>query len=753
MKDDTYSPKEGVRWVLLGSILAGILILASLLLFQRQMARRVDEQLSVHLMEIGEQTSFAVQAEMQSIVDGVDGAAALLESTSLPLDEGVIPLLQSVTATGSVSRLSLALRDGPVYSSSPDFQATPASFRFLEETFRGESGISDLFVSTVTGQEVLSIYRPIYRDGAVVAGLFGTIVLSDLSGIISFSGFNGEGYFYLLQSNGNTVMCTANYNQLYQSVNFYEFLDRTAHDPSLTGTELRQVTNQRKSGFFTYGVGGQMRKVYYCPVTFKDWSVLSVVPTAVLDRYSGELYRYALTLTTQLLAVCAALFLVVALWTRANLKRLRAAHMAALGNSQKYRLALQNAKYQMFEYDPARRLLLDSTGKAGAAAANTPLEVLHLVVHGAPLTSAGRLAVEHAFSAAAEGEPELCELERTDGTWLRLSLSAVRQPDGVRLLGTVEDITQFKAQELRYASEEQYREAMQREAISGFSVDLEDGRILTSFFMGREREDRETHLTQDLTARVCRSIQPDYRAKLIQLLDLGNLHNAHARDVQAISEHFPMRLQKMESYLWVTLTIHFLTNPASGHPLAFAYIKNVNEEKTRELELEHCSEHDGLTGLLNRVAFVKKVEAALARPCETGASALLMMDLDGFKSINDTYGHQMGDQLLQAVAQELERGAGTGQLVGRLGGDEFVLFLRDAPDRTAISQSAQALRRQVALLSIDDCGSCIFTLSVGIAFVRPGDTFDTLYPRADKYLYKAKHAGKNRVCASDGEEP
>jgi diguanylate cyclase (GGDEF)-like protein len=164
-------------------------------------------------------------------------------------------------------------------------------------------------------------------------------------------------------------------------------------------------------------------------------------------------------------------------------------------------------------------------------------------------------------------------------------------------------------------------------------------------------------------------------------------------------------------------------------------------------QLAALAETDPLTGLLNRRGFVGRADGILRTAERT---ALVVLDLDGFKAINDRSGHHAGDELLRAVADELAKvGADLGGVVGRLGGEEFGILLSNC-DKAAAQRSAEALRAAVATAQItsDDLILTV-TASAGLALGRRGESFTTLYKAADRALYEAKNLGRDRTEFAD----
>jgi len=168
-------------------------------------------------------------------------------------------------------------------------------------------------------------------------------------------------------------------------------------------------------------------------------------------------------------------------------------------------------------------------------------------------------------------------------------------------------------------------------------------------------------------------------------------------------------------------------------------------------ELERMALTDVLTGLPNRRAMLTRLADEKARADRAyGRFAVALFDADHFKQINDAHGHQAGDAALKRIAEALagtKRGSDT---LGRIGGEEFLVILPEL-DRAQALEAAQRLRLAVAGLAVEQAGRPFaLSLSGGVAiYPEEGDDWDHLYSAADRRLYRAKHAGRNRIVADD----
>lgn len=165
-------------------------------------------------------------------------------------------------------------------------------------------------------------------------------------------------------------------------------------------------------------------------------------------------------------------------------------------------------------------------------------------------------------------------------------------------------------------------------------------------------------------------------------------------------------------------------------------------------KLQKLATYDWLTGCFNRGAFTHEVSETL-EAAASRTSALLVIDVDNFKTINDSHGHDRGDDALRLIAGTLQQVVGSAVPVGRLGGEEFAIFLADTTNQEAGS-IAEKLRSAVARLAfVTEGNGCPLSVSIGGAIFTGATDFRTLYRMADACLYQAKAEGRNRVALVD----
>jgi diguanylate cyclase (GGDEF)-like protein/PAS domain S-box-containing protein len=339
-----------------------------------------------------------------------------------------------------------------------------------------------------------------------------------------------------------------------------------------------------------------------------------------------------------------------------------------------------------------------------------------------------------------------CQLKRKDGSLVWVSLSGHRVPgeDGqtTHLEGFMEDITERKrGEEALRSSEARYRSIFQT-SLDGIAINrLSDGKYLDANkafldLMGYEREELlgKTSLELGIWADL------SDRNRWVDVLQRKGLF----RDVS-------VRLRKKCGEVVWTLNSSSLIE-VEGDRCVLTAIRDISAAKAAEDEIRSLAFYDTLTGLPNRRLVTERLRQTLAASARNRRrGALLFIDLDDFKTLNDTLGHKTGDLLLQEASRRLAVCLRENDTVARLGGDEFVVIVEDlsesagdaAPQAKFIATKILDALHQPYLLCDRECLS---SSSIGITlFGSPDDTVDEILQQADIAMYQAKAAGRNTV--------
>jgi diguanylate cyclase (GGDEF)-like protein/PAS domain S-box-containing protein len=322
--------------------------------------------------------------------------------------------------------------------------------------------------------------------------------------------------------------------------------------------------------------------------------------------------------------------------------------------------------------------------------------------------------------------------ERWWHEWSRLVTDHNGKP--ARLVGAIQDITERKRAEIeRHNSEKRWRLALEAGRMVAWEQMLDGGEITRS-----DNADELLGFGTGNFADFLERVHPLDRQRLTRALKRATL------DKQSVTEFRYRHPDGRE--LWLETSAMLIAGDG-GPPRIVGVTSDITERKASEEQLKHAASHDALTGLPNRAALQVALEIATARAKQAGtAVTLVLIDLDHFKDINDTLGHDAGDHLLRAAAERLRATVGDKGLVARLGGDEFAVLIEECGAQRACDALASSLLTELRQGFVYGGKTLPVSATLGIAAVsdRKSDGVELLKD-ADLALYAAKNGGRSRV--------
>lgn len=426
--------------------------------------------------------------------------------------------------------------------------------------------------------------------------------------------------------------------------------------------------------------------------------------------------------------------------------------------TERFRIAMAQTDSTIFDYDIKTRVMLHGDRSAEdygllQLTENVPDSLVETgVIHPDTVPQFLEMYRQIRLGVASASCEIRARLAGGGYAWRRIAMTTIYDAQGrpARAVGILEDVTKEKEMELAYLREEQYRSAMLSEAIATYELDMSHNLVLgVDGGWRREFGDPPTFCYDELLELVAaRSIWPEDRESYRTAFDRRRLLAAYEQGVTETKLEY--RLLADKGPKWVRKTTHLVPEPTTGNLRGFCYIRDIDRQKQEELRLRYQSERDGLTGLYNKAITEERIREILETGEKASCHALLVLDIDAFKNINDHYGHRMGDRVLAESAARLKALFRLSDVLGRIGGDEFIVFLRELRSGSQGVEKAQELCGAFHQLFQLEGQEVKVSCSVGCAlFPEDGTTFEDLYQNGDIALYEAKKRGKDQFALFD----
>ena len=311
------------------------------------------------------------------------------------------------------------------------------------------------------------------------------------------------------------------------------------------------------------------------------------------------------------------------------------------------------------------------------------------------------------------------------------------------VLGIVVLLLNYRHSRWEKAREIQLRERLLLKIIGFMVADIDEQQIVSRSGEGmlKNRLDMDSY-PDYIEYMVELGAHPDYKLRLMHFFSIDRIRSDAEVGVESRTMEFLFHYQEEDDYAWLECESHIDRDKETGHLIISHILRDIDSRKREELLLRKEAETDALTGLYNRSAGTRRILRELLEFKPGENDAFILVDLDYFKNLNDTLGHQYGDQALKDVAHILESHVRKDDVVCRLGGDEFVIFLKNIPMEAA-RNSLNRLLKKLVLAYENEGQKAQIHASAGLTFMTEvGTDFDELYRYADNALYEAKRRGR-----------
>lgn len=317
--------------------------------------------------------------------------------------------------------------------------------------------------------------------------------------------------------------------------------------------------------------------------------------------------------------------------------------------------------------------------------------------------------------------------------------------NAIGLLGITKDITKEYLARQRYQQEFKYLFELPKDTYAVCYIDIDDWRVICQ---RRQQIDggsiQECQTVEEMYTLAIDSIadKNSDASKFYQNFTAEKIHQIYSSGRRTLSFKYERKVSE-NTTRWVKTEINFLVDVDSGHLCVMLSAKDINAIKLEQKKLADAAKLDSMTMLLNHETSMDCIRSILQNESDM-QHALFMLDIDNFKGLNDTLGHQAGDEFLIELSKKLKSNFRESDVVGRIGGDEFFMLMRNVTQKVQIERKAKdilSIVKEVAAkyIQVELSGS------IGISiYPKDGNDLDELYAKADSLLYEAKRNGKNR---------
>lgn len=320
----------------------------------------------------------------------------------------------------------------------------------------------------------------------------------------------------------------------------------------------------------------------------------------------------------------------------------------------------------------------------------------------------------------------------------------------IGLLGITRDITRDYIARQHYQQELKYLFELPDNTYAVCYIDVDSWRIITQ---RRRSINGKTIHEWNSIERVCESAVESIVDKDSDVVMFYNSFTAdnlkHIYESGRSSIAFEYQREMADgSVKWVRNEVKFLTNVDDNHLCVMIFVKDIDEEKCKEQEIHLSAKMDKMTMVYNRETTMQAITEILHNSSDR-RHALFMIDVDNFKKLNDTLGHQAGDEFLIEIATIIKNNFRQNDIVGRVGGDEFFALMKNIPNNKMIHKKADEILKNVAELC-KNYENISLSVSIGISiYPVNGTSLDELYLCADNSMYQSKKCGKNQYTIAE----
>lgn len=612
---------------------------------------------------------------------------------------------------------------------------------YFHTAMNGIFAFSDVQRSELLPDKYLQIFAcPMFSNGGQIRGIvLGVIDLDEFNKTIAFRYSKTNGNIYIIDSKGNYISRfqiqedKSRYANFWDDLENFQIIDQDISD-------IKKDFKERKSGEFSFYDNNHRRYGCYMPIGTRNWQIVYTAQDTAVDEALGNFFRID-TKHTLFASICHLTWLLCVIWYfRKGTKEIKKNHQEVSENMEILHMALEHSKQPIFEYDHKNRHLTLKTSFPTPLFQEqnqniTPESIIekNIIV---PASIPAFMQLFKTIETQSSAKTDIKIKTENDTIWYRISVNNIyKRQKIINTVGFLEDITELKKMEQETIDKLELQDTLIAKALVYVKADMETNRLL-------EINGKEAILPFEefLKTKVLPYVHTEYKPLISQELSLQTLTSKFKEGADSIETQFIINCKGQKK--WVSCMAYCnTTNPSK---IIFV-ISDIDKKKRQEIALQYQAERDGLTGLYNARTARTKIEEALDIGYHSKEKQVfILFDLDNYKLINDTFGHNFGDQVLVDVSEIVKKRFRSSDIIGRMGGDEFVILLRNMRSYQYAEKLISDLCEMINKTYSANGKEVTLSASIGITRVPiDGYTFEELYEKSDIALYQVKKHRKN----------
>lgn len=735
--------KLNIPFILTLLIIATACIVFGLFHFRTQSIEIETANVEETLKEEALKNKIQIQKKFNALVDSLQYLATTLDEDFL--DHSLTQIrLKSVKNLSTFNAVAVADTKGNVVDSSGEKKLNVSKREYFQKSIKGEVCISEIIDSSLLdGKTIQVISVPISHQDKIIGIAFGIFDIQSLSKNID-SMQVGNSYSQIVDSNGKYITITEEKNEIRHSNNLwddlksYQFIENSSQN-------IKEDMKKEQSGYLSFRYNKESRISYYTPLGINDWYIFSTLDYQVLNQHISSINNLTYILFIFIGIGFALILGIIIYLSRQSKQALLQVHQKTKYNEELLKITIAESKITVFEYNQKTNQIQFKGEKNDQFPLKDIDHVPQSIYDSQQLALSSYEDCQKLFQDIHKQPSAQADLEFIidDKTyWYHVFMKNIYDYNDhiINTFGYLENIQEQYEQRKEAEENERIQAKLIADAFITCKINLTQGMVHESNQVTlQEPIPYQTYLRDTIVPY----INSDYQNNALSHMTIAYLLQEHKMGRDTVEMTFQMKSD--DHYIWVSCIYHILGDYPDQNIYALMMINNIDEQKRKELELKEQSEKDGLTGLYNARTLKTKVNDYL-QSIESlyNYHIFILLDLDNFKRINDTFGHMYGDQVLKDVSQILKKKFRNYDIIARLGGDEFVVMLLDVKDKKAIMHTYEKLVSDLRLTYTKDGISITVSASLGISIApEHGQTFDELYHKADIALYTVKNKNKN----------